>query len=298
MSRQNSRDVSSLEVTINGHQVAIDPVANGTKTIDDVKVMLCRGSKGNGIVSIEKTGTDRNVDTYTITYDDGNTDTFTVTNADVDQICQYVPVYSSGWSNSRDADGYYTNAVTLSAELNTAYQPLIALVGASESTLPTNAQKTAFSLVDVFYFADGTNISQMTVKAKTTPTTTFYVAIFGGDDTITVIEPTETAEVNCAVKFLSTGWSSTVNASGYYSQSASMSDSVVPNAVPDVSLIGSNGSNADYNALPTSAEASAYNLVDYFYMVDSNSPATAVMACAKTKPTTTFFVNIKGVSRA
>ena len=38
------------------------------------------GPEGNGIVSIEKTSTVGNVDTYTITFDDGDTETFTVTN--------------------------------------------------------------------------------------------------------------------------------------------------------------------------------------------------------------------------
>ena len=47
MSRQNSREVSSLEVTLNGSQVNIDPFANGTKPFDDVKVMLLKGEKGD-----------------------------------------------------------------------------------------------------------------------------------------------------------------------------------------------------------------------------------------------------------
>lgn len=38
------------------------------------------GIQGVGIVSIEKTGTSGNVDTYTITLSDGNEETFTVTN--------------------------------------------------------------------------------------------------------------------------------------------------------------------------------------------------------------------------
>lgn len=41
-----------------------------------------KGENGNGIASIEKTGTSGLVDTYTITYDDGDTDTFTVTNGE------------------------------------------------------------------------------------------------------------------------------------------------------------------------------------------------------------------------
>lgn len=48
MSRDNSRDVSSLEVTLRGSQVEIDPIANGTKPFDDVKVMLVKGIDGTG----------------------------------------------------------------------------------------------------------------------------------------------------------------------------------------------------------------------------------------------------------
>ena len=39
-----------------------------------------KGEPGNGIVSIEKTSTQENVDTYTITYTDGDSSTFEVTN--------------------------------------------------------------------------------------------------------------------------------------------------------------------------------------------------------------------------
>lgn len=39
-----------------------------------------QGPDGVGIVSIEKTGTSGNVDTYTITLSDGNEETFTVKN--------------------------------------------------------------------------------------------------------------------------------------------------------------------------------------------------------------------------
>lgn len=51
-----------------------------SQQISNVKILLKKGQDGNGIVSIEKTGTQDNVDTYTITYADGGKDTFTVTN--------------------------------------------------------------------------------------------------------------------------------------------------------------------------------------------------------------------------
>ena len=52
MSRQNSREVSSLEVTLNGSQIEIDPIGNGTKPFDDVKVMLVKGIDGTGAESL------------------------------------------------------------------------------------------------------------------------------------------------------------------------------------------------------------------------------------------------------
>lgn len=48
--------------------------------ISDVKVMLVKGIDGNGIASIEKTGSQGLIDVYTITYTDGTKSTFTVTN--------------------------------------------------------------------------------------------------------------------------------------------------------------------------------------------------------------------------
>ena len=51
-----------------------------SRQISDVKVMLCKGIDGEGIESIEKTGTSGLVDTYTITFTGGNKTTFTVTN--------------------------------------------------------------------------------------------------------------------------------------------------------------------------------------------------------------------------
>lgn len=54
---------------------------NTTSTpINDISVR--NGEDGRGIVSIEKTSSDGNADTYTITYSDGTTSTFTVTNGE------------------------------------------------------------------------------------------------------------------------------------------------------------------------------------------------------------------------
>jgi hypothetical protein len=57
-----------------------DMSVQNSQEISDVKVMLVKGVDGEGIESIEKTGTSGLVDTYTITYTDGAKTTFTVTN--------------------------------------------------------------------------------------------------------------------------------------------------------------------------------------------------------------------------
>lgn len=79
MSRQNSREISNVNVTLNGSEIGIDRSGNN-KPFSDVKVMLKCGSDGKGIQSITKTSSSGLIDTYTITYTDGTTSTFTVTN--------------------------------------------------------------------------------------------------------------------------------------------------------------------------------------------------------------------------
>lgn len=66
--------------------------------ISDVKVMLKQGKDGNGIESIEKTGTSGNVDTYTITFTDGTKTTYTVTNGESGGIYPHIIVISESGS--------------------------------------------------------------------------------------------------------------------------------------------------------------------------------------------------------
>lgn len=296
MSRQNSREISNINVTLNGHEIGIDRVANGNQPFSDVKVLCVRGANGNGIASIEKTATSGNVDTYTITFDDGDTTTFTVTNGVIavdetlsptsenaimnktvdaafkaldgaitgtpstaktlsafsqtdgkvtatfaniaitksqvtdfpssmpanggtatkvshtldasvyayneseiglgyngetetmiDFMCLNVPVSVGNWSGTVDSDGYYTNIVSFGNNgirangFLTYWRPQVALSIAdwTADTEPTAAESAAFSCVNQFKFAVGTDIQSMTVRAKTKPTSTFYVTVQG-----------------------------------------------------------------------------------------------------------------------
>lgn len=62
MSRQNSREVSSLEVTRNGSEIEINAFGNGTKPFDDVKVLLLKGADG-GVIDQQQTDWDQDDNT-------------------------------------------------------------------------------------------------------------------------------------------------------------------------------------------------------------------------------------------
>ena len=70
-----------IEVETQSVEPSIDVVPNQDSQ-SNIETYPLYGPTGNGIVSIEKTGTSGLVDTYTVTYTNGNTDTFTVTNGE------------------------------------------------------------------------------------------------------------------------------------------------------------------------------------------------------------------------
>lgn len=51
-----------------------------TSQIENIKVMLVKGMDGNGIATVQKTGTSGLVDTYAITFTDGTVTTFQISN--------------------------------------------------------------------------------------------------------------------------------------------------------------------------------------------------------------------------
>ena len=53
MSRQDSRQISSLAATINGSQIDIDPIGNGTSPIDDMRVLLVKGADGGVVGQVQ-----------------------------------------------------------------------------------------------------------------------------------------------------------------------------------------------------------------------------------------------------
>jgi hypothetical protein len=100
-------------------------------------------------------------------------------NYGIHALAEVVLIPASGWSAVVDSDGYYTNTVSLYYGYNTYVGPFISSCGSTRNTLATATQSAAFSLCNAFAFADGGNVSSMTVKAKTKPTSDFYVLVSG-----------------------------------------------------------------------------------------------------------------------
>lgn len=119
---------------------------------------------------------------HSITVNDPNGNTFTYNgsaNVNIYKRCAVVLVPSSGWSANAGADGYYTNTVSTGVSFNTYSSIYISCIGSTRSTKATATQAAAFNLCDDFIFTDGTAVNSMTVKAKTKPTTDFYVLLDG-----------------------------------------------------------------------------------------------------------------------
>ena len=231
----------------------------------------------------------------------------------VDRYERYT-ITASSWSASPDANGYYTYSLTTSA-YNTYKGVEMQNVGSADGVRATNAEKAAFNLVSDFYMANGTGVTDATLYAKTKPTTTFYIMLKGNYAARNAASSTKALDITTGceitlsdgtseyafdgstertyerksslVTIPSTGWSSVVDANGYYTNTVTIP--VINTRIqPKVSPIGST-----INTRPTSSEGAAYNLVDDFICADGTS-ITSMTAYAKTKPTTTFYVLVTG----
>ena len=86
-------------------------------------------------------------------------------------------ITASSWSNSVDANGYYTYTVTLSnPTLDTSYPPNVYLTGANDSTFYTDTEATQYSYLAQCNLTASTTL---VLYAKTKPDTTFYVFVEG-----------------------------------------------------------------------------------------------------------------------
>lgn len=132
------------------------------------------GATGNGIQSIEKTGSSGLLDTYTITYTNGNTDTFTVTNGEDGQ--------------DGDAAGFGTPTATVDGNVGT---PGVTVTASG----PDTAKIFAFAFTNLKgetgqtgqTGATGNGIQSITKTGSSGNTDTYTILYTNGDtDTFTV----------------------------------------------------------------------------------------------------------------
>lgn len=85
-------------------------------------------------------------------------------------------ITASSWSNSVDANGYYTYTITLNPELSLSWPPSTDIAGVNDSTFSTDAEKEAYDLLDE---CNLTTTDTLILYAKTKPETTFYIWVEG-----------------------------------------------------------------------------------------------------------------------
>lgn len=85
-------------------------------------------------------------------------------------------ITATNWSNSVDANGYYTYTITLNPELSLSYPPSTDIAGANDNTFSTDAEKEAYDLLDECNLTD---TDTLVLYAKTKPTVNFYIWVEG-----------------------------------------------------------------------------------------------------------------------
>lgn len=85
-------------------------------------------------------------------------------------------ITATNWSNSTDANGYYTYTITLNPELSLSWPPSTDIAGVNDSTFSTDTEKEAYDLLDECNLTD---TDTLVLYAKTKPTVNFYIWVEG-----------------------------------------------------------------------------------------------------------------------
>ena len=143
------------------------------------------GTDGISIISVEKTSSDGNIDTYTITYSDGNTSTFTVTNGQNGTDGAQGPQGDQGIQGNPGKDGH-TPVITISED---GYW---VVDGEKTSTLALGQKgETGVSIINTYInesgdliieYSDGTSQNAGHMKDTNICTVTFHV----DDDVVSI----------------------------------------------------------------------------------------------------------------
>lgn len=166
-------ETSAEEITgMTAEAETLEPGSPATASFLDGVLSLgipagANGAAGNGIVSIVKTGTSGNVDTYTITYTNGTTSTFTVRNG-VDGAVTSVAgktgaVTLDAGDVAFDDQETYNNG-TVGAGLTNLKSQMSAVDDEVFTTSQSTVSVPLSYTVDGFYTSNGTFYSHSTIK--------------------------------------------------------------------------------------------------------------------------------------
>ena len=263
--------IGSVRVKVNSN--GMRSVASTTGDDATVKVMLVRGQAGT-TPDISATATvDDNTGTPSVTV----TKTGTATN----------PSFAFAFSNLKGTSGQAENGLpsggttnqVLVKNSNTNFDAKwVSKVASAESADDATTAGTASTV--------GHSLTQAVIRDSTTAGSGYKevtVSTFNGGSNADI----KSFRVRKTIS--ASGWSSTTDANGYYWWSFSVGTKLFENMRPDFTLVGS-----DDDTLPTSAEKTAYNLVNY---ADGTTTSSSTTFClyAKTKPSTTFYVEFSGL---
>lgn len=267
-------NIGSVKVRVNN--TGLESVARTNGEDATVKIMLAKGQRGDdGTTPVISA-------TATV---DGNTGTpsVEVTKTGTDEA----PSFAFAFSNLKGASGEAENGLpsggttnqVLVKNSNTNFDAKwVSKVASAESAdSATTAGKVNHRLYGKIVVDDSQAVSGVEF---------ITVNSFNG---YSDIDDLKAFRIRATVA--STDWSSTTDSDGYYRCGVSLNPDTIlfEHMRPKCSLVGS-----DDDTLPTSAQIAAYNLVEKV-TGESNGIFTTFYLYAKTKPTTTFYVEFSGI---
>ena len=314
MSRQNSREVSSLDVTLIGdHQIDIESIGNGTKPFDDVKVMLVKGLDGaqspyTSTPNMDGVGSAGISDLYARGDHVHPSDQSKVNvNGDIMFGDLSVVGYKYPTTETKSAVTVTKIEVEYQSDTSRVYYTCYngsttpSYLGVEDGTLDQACfsiyDSTGNTLIERAFLSEG---DSKTFNFDTSTDVKISLMFLGYSEIGTDVKDArgnvlkdKVSPVNLKYypfEIIASNWSVSPNASGYYTYTLSLSGiEYNTDVVPIIRGGGASG-------VPTDDEMEAYEhiVLPNGYVEQVN--ATSFKLYAKEKPTTDFWIRIYGVS--
>ena len=313
MSRQNSREVSSLDVTLIGdHQIDIESIGNGTKPFDDVKVMLVKGLDGaespyTSTPNMDGVGNAGISDLYA-RGDHVHPSDQSKVNVNGDIMFGDLSVIGQRYPETETKESatvtkieveYDSTGILYYRFYNGSTTPTI--IGTEDGAYDTACysvyDSTGNFILDRAYLTKGESKTFTFASATDVKTSLLFVAFSTVGEDVSdsrgnvLKDKLDSAKVKpYAFEISASNWSATQNASGYYTYTLSLGTLHYDTDVTPVIMgCGSNG-------VPTEDEAETYEHILYPNGYVEHYNVNTFKLYAKEKPENDFWIKIYGVS--